>query len=131
MEIVRAVESLYDDRLKPYGRILRKRLAERAAASGNGMVDVDMRHLRSACEACPWLQSQAEDGGDWSVLHRRRQANFVDVYNPEDAYPQKLWAAASDYFESRPDNEMMLPGGRYSCAQELVLRDLPFLRKYS
>merc|ERR1719446_1157340 len=38
MEVAAGVESLYRDELKPYGRILRKRLAELAQASGRGSV---------------------------------------------------------------------------------------------
>eukprot|EP00933_Yihiella_yeosuensis_P059128 TRINITY_DN6004_c3_g1_i1.p1 TRINITY_DN6004_c3_g1~~TRINITY_DN6004_c3_g1_i1.p1 ORF type:complete len:761 (+),score=163.65 TRINITY_DN6004_c3_g1_i1:223-2283(+) len=126
-EVVAAVETLYDDELKPYGRILRKRLAERAAAAGQGSVDVDIKLLRSVCEACPWIYIQAEEGGDWSALLRSRQMAFIDVYSPQDLYPPELWVAASAYFQGLDDAKMVLPGGRYSCAQALISRGLQFL----
>lgn len=126
-EVTAAVETLYADRLKPYGRILRKRLVERAAASGDGSVDVDIKHLKNICESCCWLYLQAEEGGDWSVLLRGRHPNFVDVYSPHDPYPECLWQDASAYFESLDDAKMVLPGGRYSCAQALISRGLQFL----
>ncbi|CAE8735427.1 unnamed protein product [Polarella glacialis] len=126
-EVVASVETLYRDELKSYGRILRKRLAERATAVGQGSVDVDIKRLRGVCEACPWLYVQAEEGGDWSALLRGRHMSFIDVYSPQDLYPEELWRAAGAYFESLDDSEMVLPGGRYSCAQALVCRGLLFL----
>ena len=42
-EVTTAVESLYTDELKPYGRILRKRLAEKAATMGYANLDVDIK----------------------------------------------------------------------------------------
>merc|ERR1740138_554608 len=39
-----------------------------------------------------------------------------------------MWAAAAMYFQALSGDEMQLPGGRYSCAQALLARDLPFLR---
>lgn len=126
-EVLAAVETLYMDEHKPYARILRKRLIERAASAGLGCVDVDMKHLGQVCENCPWFCVQVEKGGDWSVLLRDKQPSFVDVYSPQDLYPPELWQAASLYFEGVDDDNMMLPGGRYSCAQTLVARGLPFL----
>jgi len=128
-EVLAAVETLYTDELKPYGRILRKRLAERVQVSSRGQsVDIDIKHLRAVCESSPWLYVQAEEGGDWSALLRCRLASFVDVYSPQDQYPQELWDAAGSYFGGLDDADMVLPGGRYSCAQVLVSRRLPFLQ---
>mmetsp|Transcript_7024 Transcript_7024/g.20711 ORF Transcript_7024/g.20711 Transcript_7024/m.20711 type:complete len:518 (-) Transcript_7024:447-2000(-) len=126
--VLRAIESLYDDQLRPYGRILRKRLGEHAQLAGAGAVDVDIKQLRALCEACPWLSVQAEEGGDWSALLRTRPLSFIDVYSPTDLYPRELWRAASAYFESLDVEHMVLPGGRYSCAQVLLSRSLPLLR---
>eukprot|EP00931_Biecheleriopsis_adriatica_P016160 TRINITY_DN1199_c0_g2_i1.p1 TRINITY_DN1199_c0_g2~~TRINITY_DN1199_c0_g2_i1.p1 ORF type:complete len:715 (-),score=119.42 TRINITY_DN1199_c0_g2_i1:108-2252(-) len=126
-EVTAAVESLYADELKPYGRILRKRLSERAANNGHSSVDVDIKRLRSVCEACSWIYVQVEEGGDWSALLHGRHMNFVDVYSPQDFYPEQLWREAAVYFESLDDANMVLPGGRYSCAQALVSRGLQFL----
>ncbi|CAK9000050.1 unnamed protein product [Durusdinium trenchii] len=128
-EVTNAVESLYMDELKPYGRILRKRLAERAASMGFTNLDVDIKRLKSVCDTCPWIYVQAEEGGDWSaLLCSRSMSSFVDVYSPQDFYPQKMWQAAEMYFESLDDAHMVLPGGRYSCAQALVSRGLDFLK---
>lgn len=126
-EVIAGIESLYKDELKPYGRILRKRLAERAAAAGLGGVDVDIKRLRQVCELIPWLQIRSEEGGDWSATVRGRPAHFVDVYSPKDLYSDQLWAAAADYFDTLDDASMVLPGGRYSCAQALTYRNVSFL----
>eukprot|EP00440_Ansanella_granifera_P019481 gb/GFBE01021161.1/.p1 GENE.gb/GFBE01021161.1/~~gb/GFBE01021161.1/.p1 ORF type:complete len:627 (+),score=117.70 gb/GFBE01021161.1/:1-1881(+) len=130
-EVIAAVESLYADELKPYGRILRKRITERAhgGRSGDGDVttDVDIRQLRSVCASCSSLKVEDEEGGDWSAVLVNRRANFVDIYSPRDDYSPNLWRAASAYFESLPEDQMTLPGGRYACALVLISRHLPFL----
>jgi len=126
-EVATALETLYADQLRPYGRILRKRLNERAVAARSKSIDVDIKLLRSHCEACPWLSVQDEEGGDWSALFRGRPEAFIDVYSPQDVYPAELWRAASAYFEGLDDASMVLPGGRYLCAQVLAVRGLPFL----
>lgn len=130
-ELIAAIESLYQDELRPYGRILRKRLSERCEATGHGEADIDVQHLRSACISCACLQVHAEDGGDWSALLCGRESAFVDVYSPHDIYPQELWRAASAYFEALNDSKMLLPGGRYSCAQALVAEKCDFLLGWS
>lgn len=130
-EIVAAVASLYDDQLRPYGRILRKRLVERAQATIPGVI-IDAGKLRNVCEASMKLEIQAEDGGEWSALLLDRQPVFIDVYNGHDDYPEELWAAVAEYLEGLTRSpETALPGGRYASAQALAARQLPFLADYS
>jgi hypothetical protein len=128
--VMMAVESLYNDQLKPYSRILLKRLREQAeqlGMDGSGRT-ADAGRLREVCESMgAWLLVQAESGAEWSALLRNRPASFVDVYSPQDIYPSELWRAAQQYFEGLDDGHMTLPGGRYSCAQALQARELPFL----
>lgn len=130
-EVIMAVESLYNDQLRPYGRILRKRLCERALEAGRGEADIDASRLKSLCEQSPWLTVRPESGDDWSATLLHRAANFVDVYNPSDPYSPALWAAAAEYFAGLSGVEMVLPGGRYLCARELEGRRLPFLASCS
>jgi hypothetical protein len=127
-DVIAAVQSLYADEMKPLGRLLRKRLSERISHSKEGAADVDMVHLRSLCESSSDVFAVAgEDGGDWSVtLVNCASDCFVDVYGGEDTYPLELWAEAAAYFASAPPEDMNLPGGRYSCAQTLQSRKLPF-----
>jgi len=148
-EILAAIETLYDDGLKPFGRILRKRLAERAAPAaaleeleqprqergkakgGSSLPDIDVKHLQSVCEASERLTIRPEEGGDWSAVFSDRPEEFVDIYSAIDPYSDEFWAAASEHFGSLPKDAMQLPGGRYSCAQMLMRRDLPFLADFS
>eukprot|EP00931_Biecheleriopsis_adriatica_P046043 TRINITY_DN26410_c0_g1_i1.p1 TRINITY_DN26410_c0_g1~~TRINITY_DN26410_c0_g1_i1.p1 ORF type:complete len:541 (+),score=106.54 TRINITY_DN26410_c0_g1_i1:52-1623(+) len=130
-EIVASIETLYEDQLKPYGRILRKRLAERAAARGSGGADVDPQRLRETCGACPLLSVQEEKGGDWAVLLRSRVESFINVYSTEDPYPAQLWREAAAFFEGPEGATLVLPGGRYSCARALTSLNLRFLQGYS
>jgi hypothetical protein len=119
--LLAAVESLYADELRPYGRILRKRLEE------NTLV-VAGAQLRSMCEACSLLEVVSEGAGEWAALLTDREPAFVDVYSTEDIYPEPLWAAAKTYFDGMRDGEHSpLPGGRYASAQELASRNLSFL----
>jgi len=127
-DLFRAISSLYADGLKPYGRIIRKRLAEGERASGRKPRDLGLKQLRSMCEVCrPWLYVQVEEGGDWSALLQGRPQTFVDVHSPRDVYPPALWDAAAEYFQTLKGKNCALPGGRYACARVLMDRNLPFL----
>mmetsp|Transcript_24614 Transcript_24614/g.47978 ORF Transcript_24614/g.47978 Transcript_24614/m.47978 type:complete len:476 (-) Transcript_24614:97-1524(-) len=130
MEVLRAVASLYDDELRPYSRILRKRIVEHS--QDVEVKDCDAGRLRALCEACPSLRVEPEDGGEWSALLVDRNPTFVDIYDSADNYPEELWASAEAYFKSLGDStELALPGGRYASAQALAERRLPFLSGYS
>merc|ERR1719491_2153790 len=131
VDLCSAVESLYRDGLKPYGRILRKRLAEQAQEMGRGSAETDVISLRAACEACPFLLVKDGEGGDWAAILPGVREAFVDVYSPQDCYPSDLWHELAGYFSSLDGANMILPGGRYSCAQVLVQRRLPCLGQCS
>jgi len=125
--VVSAVESLYKDQLKPYGRILRKRLGELYEASGRPEPLLDVKELKAFCRSCPRF-SVEDEGSDWFALIVGKADDFVDVYNPTDVYPPSLWEGAKAHF-NEPANECEdLPGGRYACAQVLLKQNLPFLR---
>jgi hypothetical protein len=141
--VSKALNSLYEDELKPFGRILRKRIAERAAGKDRpdaGAVkirvlpDVDMGALMRACEdfqRAGLLAMEVEGAGEWSVTLTDREDCFVDFYSSEDPYPKEMWDAAIQYFKSLDREEWSLPGGRYLCAQVLCARGLPFLEGQS
>lgn len=135
--VLAAVKSLYADELKPVGRILRKRVAELAATvcqpTRGGITtqllpNVDMSRLRELCVTNSELEVEFEEGGDWSVALVGRAPDFVDVYVPHDTYPPAMWEGAAVYFDGVAGTlAQHLPGGRYSCAQALIARNLPFL----
>lgn len=140
-QVIAAVESLYKDELRPYGRILRKRATERllaaagiddAEADSEDCPNVDVRQLRAACACCPGLRVIQEEGGDWSALLKGRPGFcFVDIYSNSDDYSAEFWDKAARYLETMSGDEMALPGGRYACARALAARELPFLRGLS
>jgi len=130
-DMLQAVASLYADQLKPYGRILRKRLSERGVVVGLASGEAGLGQLRILCANSTWLTIESEQGGEWSALLVDKQPNFVDVYSPIDCYPAEFWMAATVYFESLEGNAMILPGGRFSCAQCLATRKLSFLVNYT
>lgn len=131
--VVSAVSSLYDDQLKPFGRILLKRVGERASGDdGDGGIPapfVDARRLRSVCESCPRLIVEGQPGGEYVVLLRGRAPNFMDPADVRDPYSEALWEELAFYFsEMGEGSSLPLPGGRYACARALLTRDLPCLR---
>lgn len=139
-----AVRSLYEDELKPFGRIILKRIREHAAlaqaslrglpldeADADSAPRVDPRRLRRVCESCRQLRVFQEDGKEYSVQLVGQPAYFVDVCSSYDPYPDTLWFAAAAYFEALEGEEAVLPGGRYACAQALAMRKLSFIEGMS
>merc|ERR1719203_60050 len=89
-EVLAAIESLYADKLLPYGRILRKRLAERALDAGMGNVDINIKRVEEVCKTYPSLNVHGEQGGEFTVLFadkRKYPTSFVNIYSAEDTYP--------------------------------------------
>lgn len=138
--MVAAIASLYDDKLRPYGRIVRKRLMEHRSAKARPAAGVSMvegQDLRGLCERSRRLRVEPEEGGEWSALLLNRDECFIDIYSEDDPYPPKMWEAAAAYFEglmnessSDPDgagSSGKLPGGRYASARELLAREPAFL----
>lgn len=130
-DLLAAVASLYEDNLRPYGRLVRKRLGEIAMSRGQSLVDGDLGRLRRTCEECSFLIVQPGEGSEWSVLLMDREPTFVDVYSIVDTYPASLWTGIRHYLRQLDEQGGSLPGGRYSCARALLDAGLPFLRKCS
>mmetsp|Transcript_97672 Transcript_97672/g.179492 ORF Transcript_97672/g.179492 Transcript_97672/m.179492 type:complete len:568 (-) Transcript_97672:69-1772(-) len=126
-DVIHAVQSLYEDQIRPNGRLLRKRLMEAHAAKGPW--DVDMQKLSEICSRTSEFEVQFDGQDEWWVRLVGRQCNFVDIPSLEDTYPQELWCSFREYFEEQKG--LSLPGGRYECARALSQRSLPFLAGYS
>jgi hypothetical protein len=125
-EVVAAVESLYEDKVQPLGRLLLKRVGERATAS-NGVDQatvprIDPKYLRHVCERCNQLVLEQMDSGEYSVFLVGRPANFVDANSESDPYPAKLWEELRAYFEGLEGDRIFWPSGRFACAQALATR---------
>merc|ERR550532_2450608 len=57
--------SLYTDELRPYSRILKKRLAEHGFKITEAK-EIDTGRLRVLCEDKASLNVKSEEGGEWS-----------------------------------------------------------------
>lgn len=125
-ELVVAIVSLYNDGLRPYGRLIRKRLGEYASQEGRGVVDGDLGRLRALCESSIGVMVEPEEGGEWAALLTTRRPCFIDFYGTDDTYPEDLWALFATYLASLDGENASLPGGRYSCARALLERNLLF-----
>jgi hypothetical protein len=119
---------LYDDNLRPFGRLVRKRLGEIATSRGQSLVDGDLSRLRRSCDECPSLLVEPGEGSEWSVLLKNRAPTFVDVYSTVDTYPASLWRSIKGYLQQLDELGESLPGGRYSCARALLDSGLPSLQ---
>jgi len=122
-EVLDAMRSLYAEQLRPFGRILRKRLGEIISNGSVDGPDVDATHLRWVCDSSVQIRVEEESGGDWTALFDGQSGFFVDAYSPQDPYPSQLWLQAGLFFQGLSSSEC-LPGGRYACAQELRTRRL-------
>lgn len=136
-----AAESLHDDELRPFGRILLKRIRERIAADFAAVsgfpVDVeavpliDPKFLRKVCESSPCFRLEPAEGREYALSLLGRQGTFVDPCSPIDPYTPEVWRGAAAYFGSLDPEASALPSGRYACAQVLMSRGLPFLKHRS
>mmetsp|Transcript_63140 Transcript_63140/g.150531 ORF Transcript_63140/g.150531 Transcript_63140/m.150531 type:complete len:467 (+) Transcript_63140:128-1528(+) len=144
VDILAAVESLYIDRLKPWGRILRKRLLELHMArlcvdKEQGQNAQSLLHhifrqtekLEAVCRKNSRLHVFADEvaeGGDWWAEIIGQSCDFVNAQSPVDVYPEEMWFAASEFFCNPKNQELALPRSRYDCALALVAMELPFLQ---
>eukprot|EP00443_Scrippsiella_acuminata_P004079 CAMPEP_0115248604 /NCGR_PEP_ID=MMETSP0270-20121206/42154_1 /TAXON_ID=71861 /ORGANISM="Scrippsiella trochoidea, Strain CCMP3099" /LENGTH=297 /DNA_ID=CAMNT_0002663907 /DNA_START=5 /DNA_END=895 /DNA_ORIENTATION=+ len=142
-EVLAAIETLYVDQVRPQGRILLKRLGERAAAVqaaqpalggvpglavGSEIVPrLDTAHIRKVCERCARIHVVAEAGTEYSALLAGRAQSFVDPCSNDDPYPEMLWSEMVAFFGSYHNRAVRLPGGRYACARALAAANLHFL----
>eukprot|EP00428_Durinskia_dybowskii_P031081 CAMPEP_0170238862 /NCGR_PEP_ID=MMETSP0116_2-20130129/19188_1 /TAXON_ID=400756 /ORGANISM="Durinskia baltica, Strain CSIRO CS-38" /LENGTH=472 /DNA_ID=CAMNT_0010489679 /DNA_START=78 /DNA_END=1496 /DNA_ORIENTATION=- len=136
-DVIAAVESLYRDELRPYGRLLILRLAERLAGRADGSIGtrggdaggpvprIDVAHLRRVCERCRGLRVVA-DGAEYTALIPGLPERFVDAGSNDDPFPETLWVEAQACFRG-PAAGATLPGSRYACAKALAAAGLPFL----
>lgn len=70
----------------------------------------------------------SEAGSEYSACLAGRKANFIYACSSTDPYPELLWTEMTAFFGSDGAGEsVVLPGGRYTAARELVAANLPFL----
>merc|ERR1712194_878334 len=71
-EVLVAVKSLCAEQLKPFGRLVLKRIRERAAAAQACSVDdlplIDPKQLRKICKQCKDLRVVPDEGKEYAAL---------------------------------------------------------------
>jgi hypothetical protein len=131
-EVLSATLGLYADRLKPYGRILLRRIGERACAQSGASFPpfICAKELRALCEGSSRLLVRPEEAREYSVvLADDSSYPFVDPADKRDPYPQEIWDGLAAHFaEGGAGHDEALPGSRYACAMALAELDLQCLR---
>jgi len=143
-QIISAVQSLCDDELRPFGRVVLKRLREHAAAAQalaqglpvdavdpESMPRIDPKQLRRLCEECELLHVTPEEGKEYSAVPVGAACSFVEVCDPTDVYDSKLWSGLVKHFDGMILAGSSLPCGRYASARSLVMQQLPFFQDLS
>mmetsp|Transcript_73675 Transcript_73675/g.159429 ORF Transcript_73675/g.159429 Transcript_73675/m.159429 type:complete len:554 (+) Transcript_73675:53-1714(+) len=131
-ELLKAISFFASEGMRPFGRLLLKRIAEQRTSSGQSCAKgLGPARLRAFCEASDQIRIELEAGGEWAAFDVKGGCNeFIDIYSEKDVYPEALWTAMQDYLEARRSSESF-PGGRYMCAKSLAERGLAFLSGYS
>jgi hypothetical protein len=125
--LVSALESLYQDRIKPLANYVKGRLKERSCPEGlvKNFVEVYASHSDLFIVQRP---SQADE--EVTVFLVKEPSWFkgwVDIDSPSDPYDDVMWEALEKFL----DGEHTFAGGRYGMARELMQRNLPFLAAHS
>jgi len=132
-EVLVAVKSLCTDQMKPFGRLVLKRLRERAAESRgcglDGVPLIDPKQLRKTCERCRELNVVPDEGKEYAALLVGRNLLFIDPTGAIDTYPPQMWVDLERYVLG--DACGPLPASRYDAATVLQSRQLSFLQGYS
>lgn len=124
-EVLRAINSLYDDRIEPGMGVLRRRLKEQTEQ----LFQVDklipvLKQMSHDVQLIPKQSGACEP----DVRLRARPADFVDPTDPEDRYAPHVYAGLEEHLQliSAADPELQFRGGRYGMAFQL--KDQPFFR---
>lgn len=121
-----ALESLYEDRIKPMANYVKGRLKEKSFPENviRNFVELYQEH--------PDLfvvhqSSQAEEASIFLASEPPWFKGWVDIDSPEDNYDEAVWEAFATFL----DGEHTFAGGRYGMAHELMQRGLPFFEGLS
>lgn len=120
-----AVESLYEDRIRPVGLYVRGRLKEKSSPE---------KMVRNYLEFFPRFPavfrvfkepsaSQQEETVIELVNPPSWFKGWINIDDPEDKYEETMWQDFAEHLKSGHE----FAGGRYGMARELQSRKLPFL----
>lgn len=125
--LISALESLYEDRIKPMANYVKGRLKERSCPDSlvKSFVDLYAEHQDLFSIVRP--SQLDEEVTIFMIKEPSWFKGWVDIDSPDDPYEEVTWQA----FEKFLDGEHTFAGGRYGMARELMQRNLPFLSQHS
>jgi hypothetical protein len=125
--LISALESLYEDRIKPMANYVKGRLKERSCPDSlvKNFADLYGEHPDLFQIVRP--SALDEEITIFMVTEPSWFKGWVDIDSPDDPYDEKLWGAFGDFL----NGEHTFAGGRYGMARELMQRNLPFFSEHS
>lgn len=127
--LISALESLYEDRIKPMANYVKGRLKEKSTPEPlvKSFVDLYSQHADLFIVQQPPPGSQADEVTIFFVKEPPWFKGWVDIDAPDDPYDEVTWTELAKFL----DCEHSFAGGRYGMARELVHSNLPFLSHLS
>jgi len=117
-----AVQSLYDDQVKPTIGIIRRRMQELYDA------DLSCKAIEQTLVQAPGVILDGKTSNHTAVLVGQ-EGNFVDPLDPSDPFPEDVWNCLEEVVSVAAEKQVYWRGGRYGCAQQL--KALPILSHYT
>jgi len=117
-----AVQSLYDDQVKPTIGIIRRRMQELYDA------DLSCKAIEQTLVQAPGVILDGKTSNHTAVLVGQ-EGHFVDPLDQSDPFPEDVWNVLEEVVSVAAEKQVYWRGGRYGCAQQL--KALPILSHYT
>jgi hypothetical protein len=121
--LTEALESLYEDRIRPAGLYVRGRLKERGGQQG---MLTNYLELYARFPDVFSISKQADESTIEFITPPAWFKGYVNIDDPADAYEETMWQQLEEYLKTGHQ----FAGGRYGMAKELQSRKLAFFSKY-
>merc|ERR1719159_1982494 len=128
--VLKAVNSLYDDELRPNLGLVRRRLKE--------LYDVlvpisDLRKLIQGLVKAKILSVQGDPQEPVLTLNSRPAGSFIDPMDPDEPYDAGIFQRMQALMDAVTvsDPQRLYKGGRYGMAQQLRSVEMPELQDFS
>eukprot|EP00928_Gymnodinium_smaydae_P089207 TRINITY_DN73200_c0_g1_i1.p1 TRINITY_DN73200_c0_g1~~TRINITY_DN73200_c0_g1_i1.p1 ORF type:complete len:457 (-),score=40.10 TRINITY_DN73200_c0_g1_i1:41-1411(-) len=122
-----AVESLYEDRIRPLSLYVRGRLKEKGCEEA--MLRCYLQLVPSFPSVFRLLNENSGNQQDAMIELIEKPSWFkgwIDIDDPDDKYEQSMWQDLEEYLKTGHE----FAGGRYGMARELHARKLSFLSEF-
>jgi len=126
-----ALESLYEDRIKPMANYVKGRLKERSIPEPivKGFVELYAAHTDLFKVELPLPGAQPDEVTVFFVTEPSWFKGWIDIDSADDPYDEKTWSELAKFLDG--PGEHSFAGGRYGMARELMQRNLSFLSHLS